>query len=91
MGASDFPMPRSNAQRLDPTSAVFHEKKDFDQSGYLIRTDVYDDDSRPAFQLAPIEDGVWKVVTTLAKHPTEGYTSLWKGMGRKSSTKIHGY
>lgn len=77
--AEDFPASRSNANRLDPSAAVFHERKDIDQSGYLIRADLYDDDSRPAFQLAPIEGGVWKTVTDLVKHPTEGWFSLWKG------------
>ncbi|KAG0205139.1 hypothetical protein BGX28_003180 [Mortierella sp. GBA30] len=76
---ADFPSPRSSASKIDPSSAVFRERKEFDQSGYLIRGDVYDDDSRPAFQLAPIEGGIWKTVTTIAKHPTEGYLSLWKG------------
>ncbi|KAG0249372.1 hypothetical protein BG011_009373 [Mortierella polycephala] len=77
-GAS-FPSPRPATKRLDPSSAIFHERKEFDQSGYLIRTNVYDDDSRPAFQMPPIEGGVWKAITDLAKHPTEGYLSLWKG------------
>ncbi|KAK5814384.1 hypothetical protein F5H01DRAFT_24133 [Linnemannia elongata] len=77
--AEDFPASRSNANRLDPSAAVFHERKDIDQSGYLIRADLYDADSRPAFQLAPIEGGVWKTVTDLVKHPTEGWLSLWKG------------
>ncbi|KAF9920271.1 hypothetical protein FBU30_009923 [Linnemannia zychae] len=76
--AEDFPL-RSTASRLDPSAAVFHERKDIDQSGYLVRGDVYDDDSRPAFQLAPIEGGVWKTMTDLVKHPTEGWFSLWKG------------
>jgi fusion and transport protein UGO1 len=67
---------------------VFHERKDIDQSGYLVRSDVYDDDSRPAFQLAPIEGGVWKTVTNLVKHPTEGWFSLWKGTWLQMDTVI---
>ncbi|KAG0365174.1 mitochondrial carrier domain-containing protein [Gamsiella multidivaricata] len=74
-----FPSPRSNVNKLDPSSVVFRERRDFDQSGYLIRTNVYDDSSRPAFQLPPQEEGVWQVVKALAYHPTEGYLSLWKG------------
>ncbi|KAG0004120.1 hypothetical protein BGZ79_010245 [Entomortierella chlamydospora] len=74
-----FPTPRSGANKLDPNSAVFKERKEFDQSGYLIRTDVYDDDSRPSFQLAPIEGGVWQVNKALFYHPTEGWTSPFKG------------
>ncbi|GJJ75154.1 mitochondrial fusion and transport protein UGO1 [Entomortierella parvispora] len=43
------------------------------------RSSVYDEESRPAYQMAPIEGGVWKAVTDLSKHPTEGWMSLWKG------------
>lgn len=46
---------------------------------YTIRESVYDEESRPAYQMAPIEGGVWKAITDLAKHPTEGWLSLWKG------------
>ncbi|KAF9374039.1 hypothetical protein CPB97_000164 [Podila verticillata] len=74
-----IPSPRSSATRLDPSAAVFHERKDFDQSGYLVRSDVYDEESRPAFQLPPLSGGVWSTITTLAKHPTEGYLAPWKG------------
>lgn len=45
----------------------------------VTRSSVYDEGSRPAYQMAPIEGGVWKAVTDLAKHPTEGWMSLWKG------------
>ncbi|KAG0300959.1 hypothetical protein BGZ98_008734 [Dissophora globulifera] len=74
-----FPSPRSNANKLDPSSSVFKERKDFDQSGYLIRTNVYDDDLRPSFQLAPLDGGTWQVIKALINHPTEGWLSLWKG------------
>ncbi|KAF9436158.1 hypothetical protein BGZ76_004694 [Entomortierella beljakovae] len=74
-----FPAPRSSANKLDPTSAVFKESKDSDQSGYLIRTDVYDDDTRPAHQLPPVQGGLWSVNKALVFHPTEGWTSPWKG------------
>ncbi|KAG9323924.1 hypothetical protein KVV02_004341 [Mortierella alpina] len=76
---ADLPSPRSNPSKLDPSSAVFREIKAFDQAGYLVQDDVYDDNSRPAFRVAPIDGGIWKTVTTIAKHPTEGYLSLWKG------------
>jgi hypothetical protein len=48
----------------------------------VSRSSVYDESSRPAYQMAPIEGGVWKAVTDLAKHPTEGWMSLWKGNQR---------
>jgi len=55
------------------------------------RSSVYDEESRPAYQMAPIEGGVWKAVTDLSKHPTEGWMSLWKGneddnSGREQTT-----
>ncbi|KAI8348119.1 hypothetical protein B0O80DRAFT_391027 [Mortierella sp. GBAus27b] len=78
-GADHFPAPRSSANKLDSNSSVFKERREFDQSGYLIRTDVYDDDLRPAFQLPPQEEGTWQVVKGLVRHPTEGWPSLWKG------------
>ncbi|KAG0230273.1 hypothetical protein BGW42_001071 [Actinomortierella wolfii] len=65
--------------QLDPNAAIFQEKRTFDQSGYVIRTNIYDDETRPAHQLAPIEGGVWTAITALSKHPTEGWLSLWKG------------
>ncbi|KAG0032252.1 hypothetical protein BGZ81_011344 [Podila clonocystis] len=46
---------------------------------HTIRESVYDEESRPAYQMAPIEGGVWKAITDVAKHPTEGWLSLWKG------------
>ncbi|KAG0234725.1 hypothetical protein BGX31_004464 [Mortierella sp. GBA43] len=64
-GADHFPAPRSSANKLDSNSSVFKERREFDQSGYLIRTDVYDDDLRPAFQLPPQEEGTWQVVKGL--------------------------
>ncbi|KAG0362188.1 mitochondrial carrier domain-containing protein [Gamsiella multidivaricata] len=48
-------------------------------SGYAFRRSVYDEESRPAYQLPPIEGGVWKAVTDLGKHSTEGWLCLWKG------------
>ncbi|KAF9421201.1 hypothetical protein BGZ94_008918 [Podila epigama] len=74
-----IPSPRSGSTRLYPTAAVFHKRKDIDQSGYLVRADGYDEDMRPAFQLAPVSGGVWQMIKILAKHPTEGYLSPWKG------------
>ncbi|KAF9360305.1 hypothetical protein BGX26_009884 [Mortierella sp. AD094] len=48
-------------------------------SDYVFRSSVYDEESRPAHQMPPIEGGVWKAVTDLSKHPSEGWMSLWKG------------
>ncbi|KAF9358628.1 hypothetical protein BGX34_008860 [Mortierella sp. NVP85] len=78
-GADHFPAPRSNVNKLDPSSSVFKDSKEVDQSGYLVRTDVYDEDMRPSFQLGPQEEGTWQVLKELVKLPTEGWFSLWKG------------
>ncbi|KAF9921453.1 hypothetical protein FBU30_008496 [Linnemannia zychae] len=48
-------------------------------TGEAFRPSVYDEESRPDYQMAPIEGGVWKAMTDLANHPTEGWMSLWKG------------
>jgi len=54
-----------------------------DQSGYLVRTDVYDENMRPTFQLGPQEEGTWQVLKELVKLPTEGWFSLWKGKKKR--------
>ncbi|KAF9582593.1 hypothetical protein BGW38_010999 [Lunasporangiospora selenospora] len=69
------------------SSPAYQDRRELDPSaslpavgdGHVIRTSVYDDETRPTYQMAPIEGGVWKAVTTLANHPTEGWMSLWKG------------
>ncbi|KAG0307453.1 hypothetical protein BGZ98_000243 [Dissophora globulifera] len=48
-------------------------------SGYVFRKSVYDAETRPSYQVPPIEGGVWKSISDLSKHPTEGWMSLWKG------------
>ncbi|KAI7868180.1 mitochondrial carrier domain-containing protein [Spinellus fusiger] len=50
-----------------------------DESGYIVRTSVYDDSTRPTHQLRPIEGGVWKGIGMLLKQPHEGWRALFKG------------
>jgi hypothetical protein len=40
---------------------------------------VYDDNARPAHQLAPIEGAILDAIRALINHPTEGWRSLVKG------------
>ncbi|CAM0139877.1 hypothetical protein VKS41_007221 [Umbelopsis sp. WA50703] len=47
-------------------------------SSYTVRS-VYDDNARPAHQLAPIEGGILDAIRALINHPTEGWRSLVKG------------
>ncbi|KAI8603658.1 mitochondrial carrier domain-containing protein [Dissophora ornata] len=53
-------------------SAPFEVGQTLLQVQYLPNDDA-------AVLLPPVEGGVWKAVTDLAKHPTEGWMSLWKG------------
>ncbi|KAG0379579.1 hypothetical protein BGX24_012614 [Mortierella sp. AD032] len=68
----------------------FDQDRDYDSSAPLntavdpasrepYRKSVYDEGSRPEYQMAPIEGGAWKAMMELANHPTEGWMSLWKG------------
>ncbi|KAG0212470.1 hypothetical protein BGX33_003615 [Mortierella sp. NVP41] len=70
--------------------ARFDRDRDYDSSVPLhtandpasrepLRLSVYEESTRPEYQMAPVEGGVWKAMTDLAKHPTEGWMSLWKG------------
>lgn len=54
-----------------------------DDSGYAIRTSVYDDTTRPSHQIKPIKDGVWEGIRALLKQPHEGWSSLFKGQYTK--------
>ncbi|KAG0199293.1 hypothetical protein BGX28_007422 [Mortierella sp. GBA30] len=62
-----------------PSSALSPPVGSTSSSGHVFRSSVYDEETRPHYQMAPIEGGVWKAVTDLANHPTEGWMSLWKG------------
>ncbi|KAI7880725.1 mitochondrial carrier [Lichtheimia hyalospora FSU 10163] len=68
-----------------PTATMSHEDPEFkksmavDASGYVIRKSVYDDATRPAYQLKPLDGGVWQGIGRLLKQPHEGWSSLFKG------------
>ncbi|CAG8742100.1 13506_t:CDS:2, partial [Racocetra fulgida] len=63
---------------LDSNSPGFRQPKNADIHGY-IDTDIYDESTRPAYMVPPLEHGVWETVKTLKGHSTEGLRSLWKG------------
>ncbi|KAG0342632.1 hypothetical protein BG004_005642 [Podila humilis] len=69
----------STSHPMTHTTIVNREDTKEQLSENTIRESVYDEETRPAYQMAPIEGGVWKSMTDLAKHPTEGWFSLWKG------------
>ncbi|CAO3598224.1 unnamed protein product [Absidia cylindrospora] len=50
-----------------------------DASGYVVRTSVYDDATRPSYQIKPIDKGVWQGIGRLMKQQHEGWRSLFKG------------
>ncbi|KAF9173281.1 hypothetical protein BGX21_003593 [Mortierella sp. AD011] len=80
LGRDDYGSPRSRydqEHREYETNPV--QPASTANSDYVIRSSVYDEETRPAHQLPPIEGGVWKAVTDLSKHPSEGWMSLWKG------------
>ncbi|KAK9704582.1 hypothetical protein K7432_010111 [Basidiobolus ranarum] len=62
---------------IDPSSG--QSKMPADHMGYLIRKSVYDDSTRPEYQLSPLDTNIWGVIKALVKQPTEGWPSLWKG------------
>ncbi|CAG8505547.1 7504_t:CDS:2 [Paraglomus occultum] len=77
---SDFDQEgRSTKPQLDPTSPAFRKRKTSDKQGYLLNTSIYDESTRPAYMLPPLDDGVWGTISILTKHKTEGWKSLWKG------------
>ncbi|KAF9935472.1 hypothetical protein BGZ67_003422 [Mortierella alpina] len=68
-----------NVSRYGTDQPGDHLSGSASSSALPFRSSVYDEDSRPSYQMPPIEGGVWKAVTDLAHHPTEGWMSLWKG------------
>ncbi|ORX61560.1 mitochondrial carrier [Hesseltinella vesiculosa] len=68
------------AASMDVDDPMFRQQKvTLDQSGYVMRTSVYDDATRPAYQIKPIDKGVWQGIGRLLKQPHEGWRSLFKG------------
>ncbi|KAF0441143.1 mitochondrial carrier [Gigaspora margarita] len=68
----------SSRKTLDSNSPGFRQSKNADIHGY-IDTNIYDESTRPAYMVPPLEHGVWETVKTLKGHQTEGLRSLWKG------------
>ncbi|CAG8750922.1 9281_t:CDS:2, partial [Gigaspora rosea] len=68
----------SSRRTLDSNSPGFRQSKNADIHGY-IDTNIYDESTRPAYMVPPLEHGVWETVKTLKGHQTEGLRSLWKG------------
>ncbi|KAK3840301.1 MAG: mitochondrial carrier domain-containing protein [Linnemannia elongata] len=61
-------------------AAPFEAGQTLLQVQYLPNDDGFNgDDFDIAEKMAPVEGGVWKAMTALANHPTEGWMSLWKG------------
>ncbi|KAG0184841.1 hypothetical protein DFQ28_010354 [Apophysomyces sp. BC1034] len=58
-----------------PRSSRFKSPSD---SGLLARS-VYDEETRPAYQMAPMNGGVLEILSHIIKQPTEGWKSLLKG------------
>ncbi|KAI8993379.1 mitochondrial carrier domain-containing protein [Pilobolus umbonatus] len=67
-----------NAGSIDVDDPMFRKKVPVDSSGYVVRSSVYDDSTRPPHELKPIL-GVWQGIGQLMKQPHEGWSSLFKG------------
>ncbi|CAJ0756820.1 11816_t:CDS:2 [Entrophospora sp. SA101] len=68
----------SSNRQLDSNSPGFHKLRPSDTQGY-IKTNIHDDSTRPDYMISPLENGLRDSMSTLKKHPYEGYSSLWKG------------
>ncbi|KAF7720865.1 hypothetical protein EC973_005886 [Apophysomyces ossiformis] len=58
-----------------PRSSRFKSPSD---SGLLTRS-VYDEETRPVYQMAPMNGGVLEILSHIIRQPTEGWKSLFKG------------
>ncbi|KAL1920393.1 uncharacterized protein VTP21DRAFT_770 [Calcarisporiella thermophila] len=67
------------ATKLNPNDPVLQKHLPSDSMGYLVRTNIYDDSTRPSFRVKPLESGIWDSMGVLVKHPDEGWRSLFKG------------
>ncbi|GAA5799874.1 mitochondrial carrier domain-containing protein [Helicostylum pulchrum] len=68
-----------NTGTLDIEDPLFKKKLPVDSNGYIVRSSVYDESTRPPHQIKPIEGGVWQGIGRLMKQPHEGWRSLFKG------------
>ncbi|KAI8881517.1 mitochondrial carrier [Backusella circina FSU 941] len=76
---SSAPGEDMQAGTIDVDDPIFKKKMPLDANGYIVRSSVYDDATRPPHQIKPIEGGVWQGIGRLMKHPHEGWRSLFKG------------
>lgn len=70
----------TGSSNLDPSQPRQSKLKKADQSGYLIRSSVYDDATRPVYQLPPQPHTTFGMLSALWNHPSEGWSSLAKGL-----------
>ncbi|CEG84287.1 hypothetical protein RMATCC62417_18110 [Rhizopus microsporus] len=75
--ATDDPLTTGGS--LDIDDPIFKKKVPLNADGYIVRTSVYDDSTRPPHQIKPIDGGVWQGIGRLLHHPHEGVRSLFKG------------
>ncbi|RUS14225.1 hypothetical protein BC938DRAFT_477483, partial [Jimgerdemannia flammicorona] len=65
--------------QLDPTSPSFRRRVAQDEGGYIVRPDVYDEATRPVYQIPPVDGGVWDAMGAVVKKQGEGWRGLFKG------------
>ncbi|KAG2223983.1 hypothetical protein INT45_013440 [Circinella minor] len=76
-GTGDTTM--NTAASFNHDDPEFKQHMDVDASGYVIRKSVYDDATRPSYQLKSLDAGVWQGIGRLMKQPHEGWRALFKG------------
>ncbi|KAI9249689.1 mitochondrial carrier domain-containing protein [Phascolomyces articulosus] len=74
--------PQQQQQQTDTSSQWSSPSKRQRSSRSMSPTEtrsVYDDSSRPKYQMAPMNGGVLDILGRIMKQPTEGWKSLFKG------------
>ena len=68
-----------HSRSLLPDAPEFRRSVKQDAAGYVVRPSVYDDSTRPAYQIPVLENAsVWSAMKALVYQPTEGWSSLLK-------------
>lgn len=63
------------------TTARYSAQRPVDERGYVIRSSVLEDSTRPDY-IIPVgsADGVWSMIKKVGRFRGEGWLSLWKGV-----------
>ncbi|KAI9027289.1 mitochondrial carrier domain-containing protein [Phycomyces nitens] len=73
------PGPAAQDKEPNPAWSSYARNKDSQEQQQVTSRSVYDDDSRPVHQMAPMGGGVLEILSVIVKQPGEGWMSLFKG------------